>query len=1063
MPASKCRSILTTAAILLAVTCGGALALTQERLATTNQGAFEIGEVAEPADLNGDGYLDIVIGNYLFDSGGHSDNGIIYIYFGGPTAPSGPSASIVGGANNTALGLDIATLDYNDDGYGDIVARRYAEEDALVFLGGPVFDTTPDITITGGALGGCHSIEAIGDIDGDGDDDLAVADFTNDRIHIYRGGYNADGNSDLAIPSPGAPGRTVGVNMAAGDFDGDGRRDLAVSDYVGFGESFVYVYFGRPASSLELVETLRTFVDDDEFGRRLFSPGDMDNDGDDELIVAATGDFYGSLYYFPGAALGEFGTFQVIDDVGSSYPLTFSRVGDVNHDGRADILLEKTLIFGSDVGFTTFGERLSQGYTFGIGDIDRDGNVEVLSAEYPDGAIYSLYAYKITRPWSRTKWIAGHRATIEWKGTELADIDLSVDGGASWQRLASGVGGDIQNTLAITVPSATTSRGLVRVVYSGFSANRSRSATSETFEILPDLPQPAVSRALDLAIPAPAEDGAFGQVVAVVGDINADGYDDVLVGAPQDDTGGLGAGAAYLYFGGPAMDWTPDVIMTGNSGNAFGASVSGAGDANGDGYLDFLVGATGAAGGDGRAYLFLGGPGVDGVADVTFVPFESSPFEFGASVAALGDVSGDGYDDVGVGNPGGDQGYHIYYGGPGINGQVDDTGPSGGESSTGLGDVNDDGALDYAVGDPSSAVVTIRMGRPPFRSSQNWTLRGPQGSSFGSSIAGHGDLDGDGIEDLAVGAPLDDLGGADAGRVFVYLGRRSFDDTADLVLTGMDAGDRFGSAVAFVSDLNGDGFDELAVGAPFATAGGTASGRIAVFFGGPLLDSVPDLVIDGSAQDRLGTAVAGLSGEPGALASLVIGAPASSGFPSAVEAHGFARYHLTAPGDGTTWTVGAEETIAWTGAERADVFLSVDGGASLVPLLESVGGRPSNSVTVQVPHLPTRYARLLLKPSTPGVSGQVQSRGLFTIEATIALDYFRTASEGRERSSSGEPSRGRRRESAIASTSDECPGRGSGPCSQTVSPPTGCWMPRRTSPSTGSPRSTDCPSPLCSG
>src|SRR5262245_51117672 len=118
-----------------------------------------------------------------------------------------------------------------------------------------------------------------------------------------------------------------------------------------------------------------------------------------------------------------------------------------------------------------------------------------------------------------------------------------------------------------------------------------------------------------------ASGDVLGTSVASAGDFNGDGYDDVIVGAYQNDAGGASAGRAYVYYGGPNADDVPDLILTGAAASDFfGYSVASAGDVNGDGFADVIVGAYGSdavfANG-GRAYVYFGGPSADAVADLT--------------------------------------------------------------------------------------------------------------------------------------------------------------------------------------------------------------------------------------------------------------------------------------------------------------------------------------------------------------------------------------------------------------------------------------------------------------
>jgi hypothetical protein len=143
-----------------------------------------------------------------------------------------------------------------------------------------------------------------------------------------------------------------------------------------------------------------------------------------------------------------------------------------------------------------------------------------------------------------------------------------------------------------------------------------------------------------------ATSNRFGISVASAGDVNGDGYADVVVGAYYYSSS---TGRAYIYYGGSSMDSTADVTMTGEATyNSFGISVASAGDVNGDGYADVVVGAYGYATNTGRAYIYYGGSSMDTVADVTMTG-ETTNNYFGFSVAAAGDVNGDGYADVVVG------------------------------------------------------------------------------------------------------------------------------------------------------------------------------------------------------------------------------------------------------------------------------------------------------------------------------------------------------------------------------------------------------------------------------
>ncbi|HEV8320470.1 MAG TPA: VCBS repeat-containing protein, partial [Myxococcota bacterium] len=292
-------------------------------------------------------------------------------------------------------------------------------------------------------------------------------------------------------------------------------------------------------------------------------------------------------------------------------------------------------------------------------------------------------------------------------------------------------------------------------------------------------------------------------------DFNGDGYADVIVGAGS----ASGTGRAYVYFGSPGatLDPAPDGTLTGEAaGDDFGYAVASAGDVNGDGFDDVVVGAPLSDGSGidaGRAYVYLGGPGA------TFDPAPDGTLDgdavgdyFGFAVASAGDVNGDGFIDIFIGAPrndaaGVDAGCaRVYLGGAGL-------------------------ALDPA---PDA------------------TLTGEAADDrFGDSVAPAGDVNGDGFGDIVVGAPLNDAAGTIAGRAYVYLGGpgATIEPTPDGTLTGASAGDSFGYSVAGAGDVNGDGFDDVVVGAYVNDAGGTNAGRAYVYLGGP--GATIDLVADG--------------------------------------------------------------------------------------------------------------------------------------------------------------------------------------------------------------------------
>jgi len=353
----------------------------------------------------------------------------------------------------------------------------------------------------------------------------------------------------------------------------------------------------------------------------------------------------------------------------------------------------------------------------------------------------------------------------------------------------------------------------------------------------------------------------FGRSVASAGDVNGDGFDDLIVGAVYNDAGGNFAGRAYVFSG-----QTGDMIyiFTGEAaGDRLGWSVASAGDVNNDGFDDLIVGASGNdAGGNnaGRAYVFSGQTG-----DTLYVfTGEAGGDLFGRSVASAGDVNGDSFDDLIVGASGNDAGGNLAGRAYVFSGQTGDTlyvftGEAAedlfGFSVASAGDVDNDGFDDIIVGALRNDAAGLEAGRAYVFSGQTgdtlYVFTGEAGGDeFGRSVASAGDVDNDSFDDLIVGASRNDAGGNNAGRAYVFSGQTG--DTIN-VFTGEAPFDVFGNSVASAGDVNNDGFDDLIVGALYNDAGGNNAGRAYVFSGKPCFcaDANGDLLVNVDDVDFL--------------------------------------------------------------------------------------------------------------------------------------------------------------------------------------------------------------------
>ncbi len=397
------------------------------------------------------------------------------------------------------------------------------------------------------------------------------------------------------------------------------------------------------------------------------------------------------------------------------------------------------------------------------------------------------------------------------------------------------------------------------------------------------------------AAPARILEGAnsgdnFGRWVAGAGDVNGDGFGDIVVGAPlADPAGRIDAGSVSVFYGssGGVVPTAVLVLEGVAADDRFGYSAAGAGDVNGDGFADVIVGAffadprgrTDA----GSASLFLGGSDGLGVTAAQVLLGNNVGDEFGVAVAGAGDLNGDGFADVAVGahnDPGGRVSagtVHVFHGGRvGLTMSpvrvLEGVGANDlfGTSVASAGDVNNDGFADLACaayhaapgGRADAGTVSIFHGSAAgVVASASRTLEGVSSQDyFGGSVAGAGDVNGDGFADLVVGAFEADPGGRNnAGTVSVYLGSSAgIGAIAARVLEGAATGDYFGAAVTS-GDLNGDGFSDIVVGAMFSDpANRMNAGAASVFLGsGAGVASVASRVLEGAApQDNFGRSVA---------------------------------------------------------------------------------------------------------------------------------------------------------------------------------------------------------------
>jgi hypothetical protein len=398
---------------------------------------------------------------------------------------------------------------------------------------------------------------------------------------------------------------------------------------------------------------------------------------------------------------------------------------------------------------------------------------------------------------------------------------------------------------------------------------------------------------------------AAGLSVSGAGDVNRDGYNDILVGAPwgiadnQQGSSGRASGEVYLIFGRQDIggdlsspDQSRGVIFEGAAqGDNAGLSVASAGDFDGDGYADILIGAPEADAPDmanaGRVYLISGkrlSEGLPSVVDLASLEYTADGVVFlgvgkddhaGFSVTGAGDANGDGLADILIGAPGRDDGealdigavYLVY-----------------GRSFTGL------TGTPYSLSQIDGSNGVVFEGIAAF-------------DQAGSSVAGSGDVNGDGLADILIGAPNADVNGNDeAGESYLVYGKQGGVDHVGggfslassclqtsgrgLLFQGEAPHDFAGASVSIIADRDGDGYDDLLIGAPGADEVGKTDAGITYLIDGSGLLSGGDLgttvgmsLVGELASDAFGFSVSGagdVCNPVDGLSDLLIGAAKAS-------------------------------------------------------------------------------------------------------------------------------------------------------------------------------------------
>jgi len=792
---------------------GSASGPTLQRTLTSTETGSSFGfAVAALGDVNGDGFDDIAIGQPLHDDpiGPTADVGRVMVYRGSASGIGAVADHTIGGKFvGDQLGYSVAGAgDVDHDGFDDMLLgvpftrlgaaapapqggfRLYRGSATGLSVGSTSYAATMADQMLGFALSG------VGDLDADGFDDVIVgapyptASPQVGRVFIYRGSPGGLTSPPDSILASSAGARFGFALAAAGDFNGDGYADAAVgAPDVSSGAGRVFLLLGSatgatlPGTSLLLGAQAGARV-----GYSVGCAGDRNGDGLGDVVIGEPF-FDGTLGVDEGRVQVAFGT-------------------------RATFSSTSNLILASNAVGAQYGFAVS-----GVGDLAGDGFAELAIGEpgFSPGGAARLSAGAVAIAARNYAVVYG---TTAFPGGSADQVGAAVGSGGDF----NGDGFDDALGGCPHGSYLTLNEGTVYVL-DGFLNSGSGAA---------------VNRILHIGIAG----SLFGQSVAVAGDINGDGYDDAIVGAPGFANGEFGEGAAFFFRGTPAgldtliAPWT----IEGNTVlKAWGSNVSAAGDLNGDGFADVAIGSAydGTNGANaGRVAFYLGSPAGPSPTPAFELFGQAAHDSLGAAIASVSDINADGYSDVAVGAPGHDfeRGrVVIVYGSPvfPLTTQIVESNSATadffGEAIAG-GDVNADGFADVAIGAPrnnlSAGLVEIHRGSGSgLDVVAAQTLAGPAGSLFGNGV-GLGDLSGDGRSDLVVGAPFLFDGAAGKGGLFCYLSTTTgtISPTSLLLTRSSALFQGRGTCVATTSDFNGDGFNDILSGAPRSLFSGTDTG-----------------------------------------------------------------------------------------------------------------------------------------------------------------------------------------------------------------------------------------------
>lgn len=869
------------------------LSTTEDWSIEGNQLDAEFGfRVATAGDVNGDGFSDVMISAPYFEDQGKVDQGKVFVYHGSATGPStNPDWEMQSSQNSSLFGFSISTAgDVNGDGFSDVIIGSpnhtydYLNQGAAyVYHGSSIGLLNFPNTIFEGEQANANfatSVSTAGDVDGNGYSDVVVGapNYTQGqseegRVYVFyssdlgtgltQNNWIDDGDQDFAH---------FGMSVStAGDFNGDGYSDIIVGNpdfnvFVGINPindaGMFLIYFG---SETGISSYMFKFGDEvsGKLGKSVFTAGDVNGDGYSDVIVGKNSTidavYRGVVEVYHGydfdsennASLelnhppdwsADLSSSIIVDGFGDAV----STAGDVNGDGFADVVIgaKSFYVDGSFVGgaFLYHGSLsgLESNYAWMVegsqdiglygnsvgiaGDVNGDGYSDIIVGESEFNSKGKAYIY-----------YGSLNGMIDNDPEELYGTQIGSEAGTSVST-AGDLNGDGYSDIIIGVPeydNGLQSEGAAFVYYGS---------------------NDGIDQANKLILEGNQENANFGSAVSTAGDVNGDGFDDVIVGIPGKIIGQDKVGAVYLFQGSSnGLLTTPLNMIYGDQANSnYGSEISTAGDVNGDGYADIIIGASAYGfSAKGTAFVYHGSStgfsiNANWIAEGANVSF------FGNAVSTAGDVNGDGYSDVIIGASSFTNGQSsegaVYVFQGSANGlaqnanwfiESNQSNTSWGLDVASAGDINGDGFSDIVFSGYNSnskeGVVYVHYGSSTgLSANSNWSTIGSQNFGYyGFSVSSAGDVNGDGYSDLLIGEyGYDDIasGVDDDGKVYLFKGSTNGLSGSEVWSSVGGNEFKFGISVSTAGDVNGDGYSDILIGAP-GYNGTTIHGGAYIYYG----------------------------------------------------------------------------------------------------------------------------------------------------------------------------------------------------------------------------------------